>query len=55
MEQIVTCTRCKKTFRVSGLHSRTKEVPQGVTFPFCAESNEALWPMDTGFTRSKCD
>ena len=39
-----------KTFKIYGPHSRTKEVRQGVTCPFCAESNEVLWPMDTGFT-----
>ncbi len=50
MEKIVTCTKCQKTFKVSGPYSTTKGVPQGVTCPFCGESNEVMWPMDTGFT-----
>ena len=49
MEKIVTCTGCQKTFKVSGPHSRMKEVPQGVTCPFWGESNEVMWPMDTGW------
>ena len=50
MEKIVTCTKCKRTFKVSGSYSNAKEVPQGVTCPFCAESNDVMWPMDMGFT-----
>jgi DNA-directed RNA polymerase subunit M/transcription elongation factor TFIIS len=50
MEKIVTCTKCRKTFTVSGPYGRMKEVPHGVTCPFCTESNELMWPMDTGFT-----
>jgi hypothetical protein len=50
MEKIVTCTKCQKTFKVSGPYSTTMEVPQGFTCPFCGESNEVMWPMDTGFT-----
>jgi DNA-directed RNA polymerase subunit M/transcription elongation factor TFIIS len=49
MEKIVTCTKCQRAFKVSGSLSRMKEVPQGVTCPFCGESNEVMWPMDTGF------
>ena len=50
MEKIVTCTKCQKTFKVSGPYSKVKEVPRGFTCPFCGESNEVMWPMDTGFT-----
>jgi phage FluMu protein Com len=50
MEKIITCTKCQKTFKVSGPHSSMKEVPQGVTCPFCRDANELMWPMDTGFT-----
>ena len=50
MEKIITCTKCRKTFTVSGPYSSAKEVAQGVTCPFCGELNEVKWPMDTGFT-----
>jgi hypothetical protein len=50
MEKIITCTKCRKTFTVSGPYSGAKEVPQPVTCPFCGESNDVRWPMDTGFT-----
>lgn len=50
MEKIITCKKCRKTFTVSGPFSRAKEVPQGVTCPFCGEPNDVKWPMDTGFT-----
>jgi len=50
MEKIITCTSCRKTFTVSGSYSSAKEVPQGVTCPFCRGGNEVKWPMDTGFT-----
>jgi len=50
MEKIITCTKCRKTFTVSGPYSSVKEVPHGVTCPFCGEANELMWPMDTGFT-----
>ena len=50
MEKIITCTKCRKTFTVSGPYSGAKEVPQPVTCPFCGEPNEVKWPMDAGFT-----
>ena len=50
MEKIVTCTKCRKTFTVSGQFSKAKEASQGVTCPFCAATNHVMWPMDTGFT-----
>jgi hypothetical protein len=49
-EKIITCTKCRKTFTVSGPYSGAKEVPQPVTCPFCGEPNEVKWPMDAGFT-----
>ena len=42
--------KCRKTFTVSGPFSNAKEVPQGVTCPFCGELSELKWPIDTGFT-----
>ena len=50
MEKIITCTKCRKTFTVSGPYSRAKDVAQGVTCPFCAGPNDVMCPMDTGFT-----
>ena len=50
MEKILTCTQCKKEFRVSGPLSTAKYVPQSVTCPHCEEPNEVMWPMDTTFT-----
>lgn len=50
MEKIVTCTKCQKTFKVSGPYSKVKDVLQGFSCPFCGESNEVMWPIDTGFT-----
>jgi hypothetical protein len=50
MEKIITCTKCRKTFTVSGPYSSAKEVPQPVTCPFCGEPNDVKWPMDTGLT-----
>ena len=50
MEKIVTCTKCRKTFKVSGHTSWVKEAPQGVACPFCGGSNEVMWPINTGFT-----
>ena len=50
MEKIVTCTKCRKTFTVSGQFSKAKEASQGVTCPFCAETNQVMWPMGTGLT-----
>ena len=50
MEKIITCTKCRKTFTVSGPYSSAKEVAQGVPCPFCGEHNEVKWPTDTGFT-----
>ena len=45
MEKTVRCTKCNKVFEVVGAHSNTKEVPQGVTCPYCQEPNEVGWPM----------
>jgi hypothetical protein len=50
VEKIITCTKCRKTFTVSGPYSLAKEIPQGVTCPFCGGSNDVRWPADTGFT-----
>jgi DNA-directed RNA polymerase subunit RPC12/RpoP len=50
MEKIITCTTCRKTFKVSGPYSVIKQVAHGVTCPFCGEQNEVMWPMDTGLT-----
>ena len=50
MEKIITCTKCRKTFTVSGQHSSANQVPQGVTCPFCGATNDVKWPMDTEFT-----
>lgn len=50
VEKIITCTKCRKTFTVSGPYSSAKQVPQGVTCPFCGEANDVLWPMDTAVT-----
>ena len=50
MEKIITCTHCQKTFKVSGSPSKAKQVPQGVTCPYCEETNEVLWPMDAPLT-----
>jgi hypothetical protein len=50
MEKVITCTKCRKTSTVCGPYSSAKEVPQGVTCPFCGEANDVKWPMDGGFT-----
>jgi hypothetical protein len=50
MEKIVSCAKCRKTFKVSGSHSKAKDVPHSVTCPFCGEPNEVMWPMDAGFS-----
>jgi hypothetical protein len=53
MEKNITCTKCRRTFTVSGHHTGVKEVPQGVTCPYCNEPSEVLWPMDAGFVKTK--
>ena len=50
MEKIITCTKCRKTFTVSGAYSSAGEVQQGVPCPFCGESNDVKWPKDARFT-----
>jgi len=45
MEKRVRCTGCEKPFEAVGT-GRGKEVPQGVTCPYCHEPNEVDWPMD---------
>ncbi len=49
MEKTVVCTKCKKSFKVSGIGGQSKEVPQGVTCPYCREPNEVMWPMAAGW------
>ena len=50
MEKIVTCRKCRRTFKVSGPYSATQNVPQGITCPFCEQSNEVMWPVNTQLT-----
>ena len=45
MEKKVRCTACNKPFEVVG-GGTMKEVPEGVTCPYCHEPNEVIWPMD---------
>jgi hypothetical protein len=50
MEKVIACTKCRKMFKASGPFSVVKEIPRGVTCPFCAGYNEVMWPMDTSIT-----
>jgi len=50
MEKILTCTKCRKTFKVCGVYSDTTAGQQGVMCPFCGEPNQVSWPRDTAFT-----
>jgi hypothetical protein len=45
MEKRVYCTACKKPFEAVG-QGMMREVPEGVTCPYCHMSNEVQWPMD---------
>ena len=45
MERIVRCTTCDTPFEVVG-QGTVREVPQGVTCPYCHQPNEVNWPMD---------
>ncbi len=49
MENTVVCTKCKKSFKVSGRGDGSKPVAQGVTCPYCKEPNEVIWPMGAGW------
>jgi|SRR5215472_17808765 len=50
MEKIVTCRKCRRTFKLSGPYSATQNVPQRITCPFCEQSNEVMWPVNTQLT-----
>lgn len=49
MERIVvcTCTKCKKSFTVSGTvkNRKVKLVAQRATCPYCSEPNEVMWTI----------
>jgi hypothetical protein len=45
MEKRVHCTACKKPFEAVG-QGTMREVPEGVTCPYCHTPNEVQWPMD---------
>ncbi|HEX2715613.1 MAG TPA: hypothetical protein VHM88_25815 [Candidatus Acidoferrales bacterium] len=45
MEKRVRCAACKKSFEAVG-QGTMREVPEGVTCPYCHTPNEVLWPMD---------
>jgi hypothetical protein len=47
MEKVITCKKCISTFKVCGSYSVAKEIPHGITCPFCGEYNEVMWPMGT--------
>lgn len=49
MVKTVRCTKCEKTFEVTGERGNMREVEQGVMCPYCREPNEILWPMDMAF------
>ena len=49
MTKTVCCTKCKMKFKVAGDTDRSKEVPQGVTCPYCREPNDVMWPMNCGW------
>jgi transposase-like protein len=55
MEKRVRCTKCQKTFLVEGEPSRSKEVPQDATSPYCHEPNEVMWPMTAGYKVKKLE
>jgi hypothetical protein len=50
MEKILTCTKCRKTFKVCGIRRGAREELQGVPCPFCGESMQVMWPAGTVFT-----
>lgn len=45
MEKKVRCTTCNRQFEVVG-QGTMREVPEGVTCPYCHTPNEVMWPMD---------
>ena len=50
MEKIITCQKCRKTFKISGSPSRAKEESCIADCPFCGQSTNVMWPKDTVFT-----
>jgi hypothetical protein len=52
MEKIVTCTKCRRTFTVTGPYSSAEQIARGFGCPFCRESNDVNWPM-VGAARRK--
>lgn len=50
MEKILTCTECRKTFKVHGIRGVAVEEQQGIECPFCKQTNQIKWPRDTVFT-----
>jgi hypothetical protein len=50
MEKIITCKKCRKTFKIFGSPSKAKEESHIAGCPFCGQSNDVMWPKDTVFT-----